>query len=371
MTPVLAAVLSLAVLGAPQEPTRLDLASDTARQVVVDREDGTYLGHVSTILLRDGKTILGAWPKGHGKGAIVLKRSEDGGRTWSDRLPTPESFATSQEVPTLYRVGDAGGTERIVLWSGLHPARFALSEDDGRTFDELTPAGDWGGIVVMGDLAATTTKGRHLAWCHDDGRFLRRAGKAKGTFTLLQVESDDGGRSWSEPRAIWSGADVHLCEPGAVRSPDGKEITLLLRENTRRRPSHRMTTRDEGATWSEPAPLHPALTGDRHTLRHAPDGRLVAVFRDMRLGEGNATKGDFVAWVGRYEDLAAGRGGQYHVRLLDNQDRWDCGYAGLEVLPDGTFVATTYGHWERGAPPFIVSVRFTLDELDALAAQRR
>jgi hypothetical protein len=36
------------------------------------------------------------------------------------------------------------------------------------------------------------------------------------------------------------------------------------------------------------------------------------------------------------------------------------------VLPDGTFVATTYGHWTPGAAPYIVSVRFSLGEIDAL-----
>ncbi|MGE3175339.1 MAG: M60 family metallopeptidase [Planctomycetota bacterium] len=348
----------------PQQP--LDLAADTGRQVVVDREPGQYLGHVSTVLLRDGRTILAAYPEGHGKGAIVLKRSADGGRSWSERLPVPTSWATSQEVPTLWRTTDANGRERLLLWSGLHPARLAHSDDDGATWSELEPAGDWGGIVVMGDVAATGTPGRWIAFFHDDGRFLRAGGAATGTFTLLQTESQDGGLSWSAPRELWSGGELHLCEPGAVRSPDGAELTLLLRENARRAPSHRMASRDDGATWSAPAPLHPALTGDRHTLRYAPDGRLVAVFRDTMLGE-HATKGDFVAWVGRYDDLAAGRPGQYRVRLLDNQDAWDCGYPGLEVLADGTFVATTYGHWDRGESPYIRSVRFTLDELDRLA----
>ncbi|MEQ1631210.1 MAG: M60 family metallopeptidase, partial [Planctomycetota bacterium] len=51
----------------------------------------------------------------------------------------------------------------------------------------------------------------------------------------------------------------------------------------------------------------------------------------------------------------------------DNQNDWDCGYPGLEVLPDGTFVATTYGHWEKGKEPFVVSTRFTIAELDAMA----
>ena len=42
---------------------------------------------------------------------------------------------------------------------------------------------------------------------------------------------------------------------------------------------------------------------------------------------------------------------------------------GLELLPDGTFVTTTYGHWEAGAEPYIVSVRVTMAELDRRAAK--
>ena len=43
---------------------------------------------------------------------------------------------------------------------------------------------------------------------------------------------------------------------------------------------------------------------------------------------------------------------------------------GVEVLPDGTFVTTTYGHWTAGEAPYIVSVRFKLAELDALVPVR-
>ncbi len=363
------AALLCAFSAAPQQP--LDLAADRARQVLVDREEGQYLGHVSTVLLEDGKTILAVYPKGHGMGAIVYKRSEDGGRTWSERLPTPENWVHSKEVPTIHRVVDRDGVRRLILWSGLYPAMLAHSDDDGRTWSSLEPAGHWGGIVVMGDVIATKTKGRYLAFFHDDGRFLRPGGRAQGVFTLLQTASDDGGLTWSEPRELWSGSDVHLCEPGIVRSPDGKELAMLLRENARRQPSHVMFSTDEGEHWTQPKPMHPSLSGDRHTLRYAKDGRLVSVHRDMRLGDGIATKGDFVAWVGRYEDLREGTGGQYHVRLLDNQNAWDCGYPGLEVLPDGTFVATTYGHWEKGRSPYILSVRFALAELDAMALAQR
>jgi hypothetical protein len=36
----------------------------------------------------------------------------------------------------------------------------------------------------------------------------------------------------------------------------------------------------------------------------------------------------------------------------------------VEVLSDGTVLATTYGHWDAGKPPYIISVRFTLEEID-------
>ena len=75
--------------------------------------------------------------------------------------------------------------------------------------------------------------------------------------------------------------------------------------------------------------------------------------------------------MGTYDDLVEGREGQYRIRLMDNKHRWDTAYPGVEILPDGTFVVTTYGHWEEGQEPYIVSVRFTLEELDEKAAAMR
>lgn len=347
----------------------IDLADQRERQVIVDREEGQYLGHPTTLLLDDGKTILCVYPKGHGRGGIVYKRSDDGGLTWSERLPTPENWSTSLEVPTLHRVVDAHGKKRIIMWSGLYPARLAVSEDDGQTWSPLKKVGDWGGIVVMGSVVELKEPGHYLALFHDDGRFLtatpHRTNPA--TFPLLQTNSTDGGLTWSEPTTIFARSDVHLCEPGAIRSPDGKQIAVLLRENRRLRNSFVIFSNDEGQTWTEPRELPAALTGDRHTAKYAPDGRLYISFRDTTLV--SQTKGDWVAWVGRYEDIVNGTEGQYRVRLMDNTKGADCAYPGVEVLPDGTFVTTTYGHWQEGEAPYIVSVRLRLDELDQLAKQ--
>jgi len=347
----------------------IDLAGQTQRQVVVDREKGQYLGHPTTVLLEDNRTMICVYPKGHGRGAIVMKRSTDGGRTWSRRLPTPASWATSKEVPTLYRVTDAKGVKRLILFSGLYPIRMAVSDDDGGTWSELRPIGDFGGIVAMGSCVPLKTPGRYLAMFHDDGRFFRKAGRRTKTMTLYTTFSDDGGLTWGDPVVVFARSDVHLCEPGVVRSPNGKQLAVLLRENRRVRNSYAIFSSDEGKTWTPPRELPAALTGDRHALRYAPDGRLVATFRDT--AHESATRGDWVAWIGTYEDIAAGREGQYRVRLMDNHHRWDCAYPGLELLPDGTFVTTTYGHWTKGEQPYIVSVRFKTEEIDTLAKAKK
>lgn len=344
----------------------IDLAAETNRQVIVDRERGQYLGHVTTVLLEDNKTILATYPKGHGKGGIVLKRSTDGGKTWSERLPVPENWSTSREVPTIHRAIDAAGKKRLILFSGLYPCRMAVSEDDGENWTALKPVGDWGGIVTMGSVEALRTgKGHYMALFHDDGRYFRKDGQQTKpiTFTLYKTLSTDGGLTWSFPEAIYASQEVHLCEPGLIRSPDGNQLAVLLRENARKKNSHVIFSRDEGRTWSAPREVPLALTGDRHTAKYAPDGRLFIAFRDM--AKNSSTAGDWVGWVGRYEDIVENRPGQYRIRFKDNTNKWDSTYPGVEVLPDGTFVTTTYGHWDQGEPPYIVSIRFRLAEIDA------
>lgn len=354
---------------AAQPPLRrIDLDGQAGRQVVVDREPGQYLGHPTTALLDDGKTILAVYPKGHGKGPIVMKSSPDGGKTWSERLPVPDNWATSLETPTIHKVRDPRTKKsRLILWSGLHPARIASSDDNGRAWTPLNPVGSWGGIVVMG-FVEPLRDGSLLAMFHDDGRFFSTSPQATGVFTLYKTFSRDGGRTWSFPEAVHQDASMHLCEPGVVRSPDGRTMAILLRENRRQFHSAIMFSWDEGKSWTKPRAVPRELTGDRHTAKMTKDGRLFISFRNMPPGE-DPWKGDWVAWVGTWDDLVNGREGQYKVRLKDNQDSWDCAYPGVELLPDDTLVATTYGYWTKGEQPYILSVRLKLAELDALAGR--
>ncbi len=232
----------------------------------------------------------------------------------------------------------------------------AVSEDGGVTWSNMTPTGI--SCTVAPITIEPISGGRHLALFH------------KGRRIFMSISSD-GGLTWSEQRKIAEEQDAYLCEPAIIRSPNGKQLAAGMRENSRWYNSCVVFSNDEGATWSGPEELPGSLNGDRHLARYDADGRIVMVFRDTGLC--SKTMADFVGWVGTYEDLVGKREGQYRLRLIANSryahDGWT-GYPGLERLPDGTFVATTYAVIEAGHKGSIVSVRFKLSDTDELVEQQ-
>lgn len=126
-----------------------------------------------------------------------------------------------------------------------------------------------------------------------------------------------------------------------------------------------MFSRDEGRTWTLPRDAAWGLSGDRHVAAFTRDGRLIVAFRDQAID--SPTRGHFIAWVGAYADITAGRPGRYRVKLLHSHAGDDCGYPGLAILPDQTIVATTYIKYRPGPERHsVVATRFTLAETDAL-----
>lgn len=148
----------------------IDLSDRKENQIIVDKEDGTYIGHPTTILLDDGQTIYTVYPKGHGIGQLVMKRSDDAGLTWSERLDVPESFSTSSEFPTIYKLKDKDNVERLFIFTGKYPIRSSVSEDNGKTWSEFKPIGNFGAYFIS--TVVETEKGEYLALIHDEGAFI-------------------------------------------------------------------------------------------------------------------------------------------------------------------------------------------------------
>jgi hypothetical protein len=325
-------------------------------------------------LLPDGKTMFTAWSVGHARLVGPLALSSDGGRSWTDPLEVPASWYDSSNTPAIHRLVDPQGVARLIIFAdGLdwrrggkppYPMHQAVSEDDGKNWSPMKPNG------LQGEVPPKTI----LAF--DQGKRLVLWSDLPGYVT--QSESRDGGLSWSRERRILRIPD-RWGQPAVTRSLDGKQLLMLLRENSRRYHSLYSVSNDDANTWSEPRELPAALTGDRHVIRLVPDGRLVIAMRDM--AKTSPTYGHYVAWIGRYEDIVQGREGQYRIKLLNNAARTeedvpgrgntDCGYSDLEVLQDGTIVATTYIKYQRGTERnSVISTRFQLQETDRMLESR-
>lgn len=341
----------------------VDLSQDTPRHVIIAQgTEKVYQGHPTTLLMPDGKTIFCVWTHGHGGTAGLLKRSDDGGKTWSEELPVPENWWKVKNCPAIYRLTDPQGEARLIVYAGQGPdgtMHQSVSTDEGKTW---SPMQSNGLVCVMPFCTILPVEGgKKLIGLTN----IRRPGETKDPRSniVTQSESTDGGLTWSPWRVLVDLGDLKPCEPEVVRSPDGKQLLCLIRENIRSEPAHFITSDDEGKTWSEVKSLPPGLHGDRHKAVYAKDGRLVVTFRDM--GKDSPTRTHFVAWVGRYEDIVSGRDGEYKIKLLHSHKSSDCGYPGLELLPDGTLVATTYIKYRPGAEQnSVVSTRFTLAETD-------
>jgi hypothetical protein len=67
---------------------------------------------------------------------------------------------------------------------------------------------------------------------------------------------------------------------------------------------------------------------------------------------------EVVAWVGESQNLVSGNDDFLLLRLTANKGT-DFGYSGLEVLPDGTCIVTSYGSWDNeNQRPYIISLKF-------------
>ena len=349
----------------PNLPWR-DLSQDRDRQVVIAA--GTpdlYNGHPTTLLMDDGKTMLCTWSKGHGGDAAFLAFSYDAGLSWSIQ-EAPAAWKGLVNCPSIYKLTDKQGKQRIFVFAQARCENkhrdmgYSVSEDGGLTWSPVKKLGK--PCIMAFTSIIRLDNGDYLGMYHTGSP---EPDHDASPLRLWQAVSHDGGLTWDPSELVGEFPGRSPCEPCVFRSPDGKKLVCIARENQRVGNSLMMTSDDEGKTWTPMYECPWGLTGDRHMIRYLPDGRLIAVFRDM--APHSPTKGNFVAWVGTYQDALRIFAGQYRVKLLHSYAGPDCGYPGLEILPDGTLVATTYIKYHPGTEKHsVVSVRFKAEDLDAL-----
>lgn len=351
---------------------QIDLNERTNLQVVVARDSVEYYGHPSSVVLDDGKTITMMYLNGHAYGEPRWQRSYDGGLTWTGHLPLPEQWyertiyddpafrqnTPFSEIPTLYRFPEVPGVDRVSMYTGRYPSRYALSEDGGASWSELRP------LLFDGEQVRYATVLFSDMIRLKDGSYMFTYHQRDGETTKVYKAITWDGLSFGKPEAIAKHEKAFLCEGEFIRSPDGNRIALLMRENSRQYESFISFSDDEGMTWSVPREMPPSLTGDRHKAVYVPDGRLMISFRDK--GHNSPSHGSWVAWVGTFKDLEEGTEGQYRIFLKKNHKGSDCAYPTMHLLPDGTVFLATYGQWDPGKPNYVLSYRLKMEELDLL-----
>ena len=342
----------------------VDISAETNGHVIVAHgTEKIYQGHPTTLLMPDNKTMFCVWSLGHGGPAGPMARSDDSGLTWTrmdDQLP--RGFRLHRNCPSIYRMVSPDGKERIWVFSARPGMPRIVSEDGGTTWKEMEPLGFK--CVMTFSSVVKLKDGAYLGMYHK-----RPDGRDRSPVEVLQTITRDGGLTWSQPTVAAKVQGKDACEPFVFRSPDGKELCCLMRENTHRGRSLMMFSNDEAKTWSKPVDTPWGLTGDRHMGVYTPDGRLVIALRDQ--APSSPTRGHFVAWVGTYDDIRKEQPGQYRIKLLHSNAGGDCGYPGMHLLPDATIVATTYVKYRPGKVKHsVVSARFKIEATDRMLKKK-
>ena len=281
-------------------------------------------------------------------GTLATAASVDGGRTWSGPI---EVAPRGDDVrnPAFAILSD--GRWLLAYWKASVRCYPAAEGGERRWRTPGGDAGEADLFVIASaDRGRTWSAPRAhssalLAWCSPFGRIVEAPGagllmagygtpRAGTGFDAIILRSADGGATWGDESRVLAGAsELSLCFAtpahliGAVRRADGDTAIV--------------DSRDGGRTWSEPRavtrPLeHPA---DLCVLRGS--GRLLLTFGRRRrpLGCGALTSGDGGAtWDRGRELVLAGDG-------IGN----DVGYPSTVQLDDGGLVTVLY--FARGSAP--------------------
>lgn len=206
---------------------------------------------------------------------IVVRRSEDGGKTWSENVVIHRGLAGIQQNPVAAvrkRPADTitfnnpvaiadrkPGVVHFLFCAEYMRAFYSSSEDDGKsfsppveitaTFDAFRPEYDWRVIATGPGHGIQTRRGRLVVpvW-------LSSAEKDPHHPNLLAtIYSDDRGKTWKRGSiALRGGGEVeNPNETAAVELADG-QVMLNVRSMSAKHRRIVITSQDGASNWSAP-----------------------------------------------------------------------------------------------------------------------
>jgi len=352
------------------------------------------IGTFATITPLADETLLATYRVGSTKDSddetVELRRSNDGGGTWSDPV-TPFAREIDGVVGSLKLVYltplPSGRLLAASMWVDrqAHPGQplfndategclpmqvlIAESDDGGHNWsawrsvavpDDVGPASLTSPALLLpsGRIALSIETNKNY---HDDSPWLQR---------VVYVESSDGGQTWGSPRTTCQDptARIFNWDQRAGVCPDGRLVTFTWtydRETTKYLNIQRRISSDEGQTWTDPEDLgftdqaaHPAIF---------PDGRIVLAWVD-RFGSRSirarlaaavdapfAADSEVVLYSLETEACPTAAGGGNTGDVLAEMGVWNFGLPYAAALPDGDVMVVYYAgtsesmqiHWAR------------------------
>lgn len=241
-------------------------------------------------------------PADHDRATIVLRRSHDRGRTWSEPrvLARTADGALNVMSVSLLTLRDGRIAAVYLLKQSHQDCRpcFMTSADGGST---------WSSPSLMIEHPEYYT-------VNNDRLVQLRSGRLLAPYAVYQGEaghgrcgcvvSDDGGRSWSlgagikidpsrvvEPRClderfpaglkVWRTRDVHAQEPGVIELRDGR---VLMWARTTGGYAYRALSDDQGGSWGafEPIVEFSMPCSPQSMARLPGSGRIIMIYNDRQ-----------------------------------------------------------------------------------------
>jgi sialidase-1 len=316
-------------------------------EVVIAGRDDRYRYAPSLVQLPDGDLLvayteaIGEYPSDNGW--VVLRRSSDGGRTWS----APQTvyaepgwaclgtaglrlFANGELICFLGRIREIGARAQGRVF---HEVRSAISRsaDGGRTWSTLEPE-----IWLFKEINEFFGPGTPIQLA-DGSELLTICGMNDLADVWLPalVQTRDAGRTFENFRLQIDAPGRNYSDVDMLRLADGRLMAVVREDEA---PAYRICqlfSSDDGATWTAPEPT--GFTGSSFCLVQLRDS-ILCIHRDMRPGELGVT-------IHHTRDLGATW--QFSGRL-HAAESFRCGSPTVVRLPSGDLFGVYFTAVDHG-----------------------
>jgi Neuraminidase (sialidase) len=363
----------------------LDVSIDKSIVNIIEYAPTSTRLHTTAVRLSTrGENLLLAYTK-HNSRQITLRKSSDGGQSWS--TPLSDNLLIGNPIkhismftltgrtllPKEYRrerrLSRLANRNNLILFFEGYPIKAAISPDNGeqwlKTFN----------VIESSDMIVTSMIKLN------DGVFMALLNSGKhphnGRQVIYKSYSQDGGLTWTYPE-IAIKHNIYSIENACIArlTHRNKKYLVVLANEQKHQTGVISVSTDEGKTWSYPVELPSFIQGDRYSIATLAN-KMYIVYRDTygNKGQNNPTRGDLMLWSGTMADLEHGGKSSVRVRLADlpsvevqqqneAKNRTSIETPTINILAKNRLSIIVYGMWDEKLPPNIRSYTIHLGKLE-------